>query len=402
MKILFVTSYYSALQKSIEEDRWHPVGMPAITKLFEGLKKRDIYFEPFFVQRNAAKDEFYRLKNTTFNVNVSIIKITKKIDIKYIRPFGRSYNSILLYRKIKKSCKDYDLIYVDRANLIVGAFFAFSGKRVVLRLHGVTDFYETFSRLIYKIMNPLKLLCLRAPFKYIICSEDGSPGKEFLQKYTRADRSVILLNGVDKHLKDKPLSRIKNDHLMPGGMSCFLFLSRLSKDKGIIDFIKVINEIQKNRKDFYVIIVGDGECRREVEEMIERYALENILLTGSVSHSNVYDYYLLSDVYISLNKLGNLSNTVLEAVNSVKCIITLGKSKKPLKHVSTYEFFGDSALYVDRDNIEESLFKVINCILDAPELLATKKKELERCKSKLMSWDERIEEEIILLESIRS
>ena len=164
MKILFVTSYYSALQKSIKEDSWHPVGMPAITKLFEGLKKRDIYFEPFFVQRNAAKDEFYRLKNTTFNVNVSIFKLTKKIDIKYIRPFGRSYNSILLYRKIKKSCKDYDLIYVDRANLIVGAFFAFSGKRVVLRLHGVTDFYETFSRLIYKIMNPLKLLCLRAPF----------------------------------------------------------------------------------------------------------------------------------------------------------------------------------------------------------------------------------------------
>ena len=56
-------------------------------------------------------------------------------------------------------------------------------------------------------MNPLKLLCLRAPFKNIICSEDGSPGKHFLKKYTKSNNFHLLLNGVDKI---NPNIKIKN------------------------------------------------------------------------------------------------------------------------------------------------------------------------------------------------
>lgn len=400
MKILFITSYYSALQKSIEEDNWNPTGMPAIVKLFEGLKKRNIDFELFFIDRNSEKEEFYQLKNKRFDTNVSVLKISKKLNIKYFHGIGKSYNSLLVYNKIKETCGHYDLIYVDRANIVTGGFFAFLGKKVVLRLHGVSDFYENYSKPHFRLMNPLKSLCLRAPFDYIICSEDGSPGKQFLEKYTKSDHKVTLLNGVDKLNKKESINTLKTDYLIPENMPVFLFLSRLSKDKGIMDFIDVICELQKSRVDFFTLIVGDGEYYKEVEKKIKKHSLKNVLLSGAVCHNNIYDYYQVSDVYISLNKIGNLSNTVLEAVNSGKCIITLSKSNKPLRDFSTNEFFKEAALYVNRDNIKETLTKVMLNLIDTPELIIKKKKEVVSCQSKLITWHTRIEKEIKLLEGL--
>jgi glycosyltransferase involved in cell wall biosynthesis len=400
MKILFVTSYYSALQKSIEEDSWNPTGMPAIVKLFEGLKKKNIDFEPFFVDRNSKKDEFYQLKNKSFNTKVSVLKISKKFNIKYFQGIGKSYNSLLVFNKIKETCRYYDLIYVDRANIVTGAFFAFLGKKVVLRLHGVSDFYENYSKPHFRLMNPLKLLCLKAPFDYIICSEDGSPGKQFLEKYTKSNHKVALLNGVDKLNKKESIKTLKKAFLIPENMSVFLFLSRLSKDKGVLDFIDVICELQKSRVDFFTLIVGDGECHKEVEKTIKKHSLKNVVLSGAISHKIIYDYYQVSDVYISLNKIGNLSNTVLEAVNTGKCIVTLSKSNKLLKDFSTYEFFNEAALYVNRDNIKETLTKVMLNLIDTPKLIANKKKEVIMCQDKLITWDTRIEKEIKLLEGL--
>lgn len=400
MKILFVTSYYSALQKAIEEDSWNPIGMPAIVKLFEGLKKRNIDFQAFFVDRTSKKNELFKYRNNMFNVNFYVYKISKKLNFKFLRGIGETYNSIFIFNKINKIYHDYDLIYVDRANMVIGAIFALIGKKVILRLHGVTDFYENYSKLYFRLMNPLKLLCLKAPFYQIICTEDGSPGKQFLKKYTKSGHKVTLLNGVDKLNKKKSIKILKKAYLIPENMPVFLFLSRLSKDKGILDFIDVICELQKSRVDFYTIIVGDGECYKEVEKIIKRYSLKNVLLTGAVSHKNIYDYYQVCDIYISLNKIGNLSNTVLEAVNTGKCIITLSKSNNSFKDFSTYEFFKEAALYVNRDNIKETLTKIMLNLIDTPELIANKKKDVVKCQSKLITWNTRIKKEIKLLEDL--
>ena len=398
MKILFVTSYYSALQKSFEEDCWNPTGMPAIGKLFEGLNKRGIDFETVFIDRNSKKDEFYQFRNKRFDTDVSIFKIAEKCKIKYIQGIGKSYNSFLVYNKVIKTCRNYDLIYVDRANIVAGAFFVLAGKRVVLRLHGVTDFLDNFKKLYFRLMNPLKLLCLRAPFISVICSEDGSPGKQFIQKYTKSKLGITLLNGVDRSYKTESLEILKKRLGIPEDMIVLLFSSRLSRDKGILDFIDVICELQKSRVDFYTIIVGDGECHKEVEHIIVKHSLKNVLLTGVVDHINIYEYYQVSDIYISLNKLGNLSNTVLEAVNAGKCIVTLSKSNRSYKDVSTYEFFKEAALYVNRDSIKESLTKVILKLIATPELIAIKKSDVKKCQSKLVTWNTRIEKEIKLLE----
>jgi len=394
MKILFITSFYSALKESVMSNDWNPSGMPAIVKLFEGLKKRTIDFESYFVDRSSNNDECLKIQNKMFNNEVKILKVSKKLNVKFLRSIGESYNSFLIYKKIKRTCQYYDVIYVDRANLVIGAFFAFTGKKVVLRLHGVTDFYENYSKLYFRLMNPLKLLCLRAPFDYIICSEDGSPGKQFLKKYTKAKFNITLLNGVDDVRKKRTLESVKKDLSIKEGIPIFLFLSRLSKDKGILEFIKGVVEIQKQGLIFHTVIVGAGKYYKIVKEIIDNEKLENISLTGAVKHSDVYTYFQLCDVYVSLNMIGNLSNTVLEAVNAGKCIITLDKSRSPLRDISTYDFFNTAAIFLNRDNINEELKKVITRLIKDPALIEDRKKEIINCQSKLQTWSQRIDVEI--------
>ena len=48
MKILFITNFYSGIQKSILNNEWNPQGMPAIYKLLERLKDQKIYFDNIF------------------------------------------------------------------------------------------------------------------------------------------------------------------------------------------------------------------------------------------------------------------------------------------------------------------------------------------------------------------
>ena len=51
-KILFITSFYSGLNDSINNNYWEPKGMPAIVKLLESLKLNSIYFDYIFLSEN--------------------------------------------------------------------------------------------------------------------------------------------------------------------------------------------------------------------------------------------------------------------------------------------------------------------------------------------------------------
>ena len=92
MKILFITSFYSALKESVMSNDWNPSGMPAIVKLFEGLKKKNIDFEPFFIDRNSNNDQLLKLQNKMFNNEVKILKVSKKLNVKFLRGIGESYS----------------------------------------------------------------------------------------------------------------------------------------------------------------------------------------------------------------------------------------------------------------------------------------------------------------------
>ena len=400
MKILFITSFYSSLKTSVLQNCWQPTGMPAITKLFEGLKTENIEFDNIFISRAQKKDNHIILKNDMFCNTMHIISVTKKLDLKYFRIIGESIKSFFLYRKIRGiiSNKDYDIIYVDRANIVIGALFTHNGYKVVLRLHGITTYYEYYSKFFNRWLNFLKLWSFKAPFKYIICSEDGTPTQQFLAKFSNPKvLSKTLLNGINV-IKESGSAPITGKKLnIPKNVPIILFVGRFSKDKGIMEFVNSMIKLNRININFFSLIIGDGPLFSDIREIVKKAGMNNIELLGTVHHKEMNSYFNLCDIYVSLNMLGNLSNTVLEAVNAGNCIITLKKSNSPMKDHSTYDFFQDAALYINRNRIEKELPELIEKLVNNLDLIQEQKQKIANCKKKLMSWNERIKIEIDIL-----
>ena len=377
--------------------------MPTIVKLLEGLKAENIEFDNIFIDLDAKEIKTEKISNDMFHNEMYLLGLTKKLNIRFLRSTGELINSFYIYRKIKNLLKDsqYDLIYIDRSNLTIGAALTFSRHKVVLRLHGVMKQNDLYCNKINKLRNFIKILSLKAPFKYIICTKDGTPGKEFLDKYSKSSvpRS-ILLNGVDKNISNTSGKITKKNLSISKDVPVFLFLSRLSKDKGIIEFLDALIMMKSLKEQFSVLIVGDGNLLADVKNKIKNENLTNVIVAGTVPHTEIYDYFNISDVYVSLNRLGNLSNTVLEAVNTEMCIITLKRSNHSLRDYSTFNFFKDDVFYVDEENIKNDLAEIMKKLIKNPNIIEQHTKQMIVHKNKLLTWDERVNKEINILQEV--
>ena len=397
MRILFLTSFYSGLQKSVKTGSWNPSGMPAIYKLLEGLKKKEIYFDYCFIDKNVSSSKLYTIdffKENKFYVLGclplnNLPKIINKILFKFIYLF-----KIYLYLKQIK-VKEYDFVYIDRSNvsafLVIHYIFRVKG---VLRLHGIGLQYVKFKKYrSYFFKNILNYISYRLPFKYIIASRDGTPVVQFLDEFTnKKSKKAVMLNGVDLN------NNFKNQYVLKNNTINFLFVGRLEKDKGIVEIIEGFkNHNHKNK--ISLTIIGGGILENYVKDSCLNQSHINYL--GTLPHNKVKEYYRKSDVFISFNHLGNISNVVLEAIKYNLLIITFEKDLNLKKDIDSNKFLGDNVIYVKRNKAIILLIQEINTIVNDNKLLSIyKDKTQENLFTKINSWEHRIEEEIKIITTI--
>ena len=98
-----------------------------------------------------------------------------------------------MYRELKP-----DLIYIDNANIYVGALLArFTKTPVVFRVMGVYQSMKNVlssNRLIHKLM----FWCYSSPYLSVICTQDGSGVEQWLGAViSESVPTHVLINGVD-------------------------------------------------------------------------------------------------------------------------------------------------------------------------------------------------------------
>ncbi len=95
----------------------------------------------------------------------------------------------------------------------------------------------------------------------------------------------------------------------------FIFIGRFSQEKNPDFIVKAFEEI--NNKDIGVILLGDGN----MYAALKSHENGNILLPGF--KSNVYDYLIASDYYISASDVEGLANTLLESMTvGLPCVLS--------------------------------------------------------------------------------
>ncbi|MFC1521620.1 glycosyltransferase family 4 protein [Elusimicrobiota bacterium] len=325
------------------------------------------------------------------------------------RHLGNIANEILqLFYTFKVVFRERpDVIYVDRIHIVYGAILSvFFGKKVVVRLYGVASLLKRFRGLRKWLKEPVRYLSYKAPFSHVICTKDGSGARYFIEHFMNRNIPYeILLNGVDKDIKLASqvgqMNPLRQRYGIAGDHKIILFVSRLDDRKGARRFADALCELAKKNKKFFAVVVGDGKLRKTLQEDTAKSDIkDHISFEGAVDHDAIYAYYSMADIYVSLNFLGNLCNTVLEAINAGKCIVTF--KKDPLDHTDddTEAFLAGNAVLIDKRRIMEELPNVLEGLINDDSRIRSMEEGAVRSSKMLPSWNERIEREIKLLERV--
>lgn len=413
MRLLIITRLYSGLYDSVCNHKWRPKGQIAFCKLLENLQQKNVEFDVVLTEKEMHDRKFnvHTIKFEEFDSNFRIIPHSSVIKLCKIIKHGILFYYIqdliqLIYILKVYYEKKYDLLYIDRVNVSLAAFFSlFLRKRVVLRLNGVATLWDKFNSVRTKFLNPLNYFSYFAPFSHIIVNEDGSPVRQFLERFRRRDVSYqVYLNGCDKIEESAFKKSVKAQYNWPPGVPVILYVSRLVADKGGELFVDSLIKLNHYEKKFCALIVGDGPLYEKlVRKVADNQLQERIIFTGSIENSLIYQMHKESDIYVSLNFLGNLANSVIEAIHAGSCIVTLKKDDKSFKDFATMEILKDSAVFIDRNKVIDELPRVLSDLIKEPDKIERLKTKMQKvAQEKIRPWSARMEEEIELLRRISS
>jgi len=144
----------------------------------------------------------------------------------------------------------------------------------------------------------------------------------FRRYLPRLDEYVVL-NEIDKRKIDDYF-QIKSRYLynpksFTSNEKChcenktFIAAGRFTRAKGFDILIDALNYFVKQNKEWNVILVGDGELRKDIEKRITQYNLQGrIKLTGYID--NIKDYFLKSSVLLLPSRWEGMPMIILEAL----------------------------------------------------------------------------------------
>ncbi|MFL2650335.1 MAG: glycosyltransferase [Alphaproteobacteria bacterium] len=409
-KILYLVRFFNGLHNSLKNGEWSPDGVPTIYKTMEGMDKSDYNVDFVLSNYNLYSEEKFRnfhtinyLKGFSSAIHVLSVNSKKKSIYKKIT------NLIFIIRKlffilnyIKKNRPD--LVYVDRSHVIEGALIKkFLKCKVFLRVMGVGDYFINGLLNGKTFFSKLHIWSFKSNFDYVLLTQDGSDVEGFSKKFLiNSENSSIIFNGVKKNKgKINYFNKIKNKYK---NKIKILFVSRLEKSKNCEIFIKSILNLDKSLKTKIVaFIVGTGSQSDFLESLVKKKnGDQTIKFLGSIQHNIINDIFDISDIFISLNSIGNLSNSCLEAFNSGICSIIPTENKSNRSDIVIKKFIrNESIIRIPIGNMTQNITKVLtDLILNKSKINFYAKNIRQDSKKFLTTWNNRVDTEMSIIKTI--
>lgn len=199
----------------------------------------------------------------------------------------------------------------------------------------------------------------------------------------------IISNGVDLSAFSTNLPLLER---FKDAKRNLLFVGRFEKRKGLMYLLRAYEMLVKQRDDLRLIIVGDGDGRREAENFVRAKRLPDVFFEGYVASATLPRYYRTADIFCAPSIYGeSFGITLLEAMACDAPIAGFANPGYSWVMAGHEQYFGVGVLAKPKD--EKELAQKILFILENPEI-ANRAREwgLRRCQE--FSW-QNIADEVI-------
>lgn len=208
------------------------------------------------------------------------------------------------------------------------------GIPFVTRFQGTCYITPLPNTLINRIRRYPNFQALSQPSDLVIMTNDGTFGKQLLERLHNPSPILFFRNGLELMARDIPAMKENFDAValreslgVEKEEPMFVSVSRLGGMKRVDRIVTGFAEYCRLCPSGKLVIVGDGETLEPRLELGRQAAAlgisERVIFTGAVPHSDVYDYMMAADVFISLYDYSNVGNPLLEAMTLGECIVTL-------------------------------------------------------------------------------
>jgi len=127
---------------------------------------------------------------------------------------------------------------------------------------------------------------------------------------------MVLRNAVDtdrfKPIKNKDLRKyykIKDNNIL------ILFVGYLDAFKGIFELIDAFYEVNKNKDNIKLMVIGEGPKENELKKKVSKLDLEkSVIFTGNINPNDMPPYYQNADIFVLPSYTEGLPLVLIEAM----------------------------------------------------------------------------------------
>jgi glycosyltransferase involved in cell wall biosynthesis len=149
----------------------------------------------------------------------------------------------------------------------------------------------------------------------------GQQNKEFYKYYGVKEKKLVFtpyaVDNARFGLAASTLKKnsVRNEFHLPQNAFVVLFTAKFIGKKRPMDLLRAFEKLDIQNK--FLVMVGDGELRGEMEKFIEEKGLKNtVRLTGFVNQTEIVKFYAAADVFVLCSGVGETWGlSVNEAMN---------------------------------------------------------------------------------------
>lgn len=165
--------------------------------------------------------------------------------------------------------------------------------------------------LLWKIGSVIENFTYKHADKIIVISEDFK--RNIMAKGVPEDKIVVVYNWVDQNAVVN-VDRSENKLIAKYGIDPSKFYIEYSGNIGLTQNMDMLLDVMKELKDSHpeigLILVGEGAYKKQVEEIVKRDSLSNVIMLPFQPYEDISHVFSLGDVGLIISKPGVGSNSV--------------------------------------------------------------------------------------------